>query len=424
MSLYLGVAPVYWLPGVSPDLLRSLKIGLFALAVGSVFVHGQTLRGVVPRGLLGPAGFLVLILLSVPGLVQAINLTSMVELVMDVVFGAVFFWCFFNTKWRGDIDPEAVLGRSLVIVSVFSAFTVANSLTGLPDWQSPYGLAIAEAGFGNKRTGWSNGLALYLPGILFLLGHRPLHKSAVRHICCLMITSVIVASQFLAAGRAGMLLSILTMLVLARMRPMFAILTFSALLVAAAAALPENWYTHLRLERLEVGFQTLEDLDHFSAQRIGGYLMALDALKERPWTGYGIGQVIYETSYAQLTEIHNLWLKWAVSCGVVAPLLFLAMVTRILLSVAQNLRRAAHMGDAVNTAAPGLIVILGAILSLAEPNVLLGSFQISAVWWAAAGTVMTMSLKRRIQSGGGKAWPLQAPTERIVPHDNKGESDQ
>ena len=152
--------------------------------------------------------------------------------------------------------------------------------------------------------------------------------------------------------------------------------------------------------------------------------MALDALKERPWTGYGIGQVIYETSYAQLTEIHNLWLKWAVSCGVVAPLLFLAMVTRILLSVAQNLRRAAHMGDAVNTAAPGLIVILGAILSLAEPNVLLGSFQISAVWWAAAGTVMTMSLKRRIQSGGGKAWPLQAPTERIVPHDNKGESDQ
>ena len=399
MSLYLGVAPVYWLPGMSPDLLRSMKIGLFILAVGFVFLHGQTVRGVVPRGLWGPVGFIALIFFSVPGLVQAVDLSSRVEFVMDVGFGAVFLWCFFNAQWRGDIDAGVVLGRSLAVISIFIACTIVNSLTGLPSWQSPYGHTLTEGGFGSMRTGWSNGLALFLPSVLFLLGDRPLRKSVIRHLSCLVILICLVASQFLAGGRAGMLLSILTIVVLTCLRPQFAILTFSALLLAAVLALPENWYMHMRLDRLEVGVKSLEDLDHFSAQRIGGYLMAVDLLKERPWIGYGIGQVIYETSNARHTEIHNLWLKWMVYCGVLAPLFFLIMVIRLLGIAFQQLRLAARWGDARSVAALVLTLLLGILLTMAEPNPLVGTFQTSAVWWAVAGTVLGLCVRRVEQMG-------------------------
>ena len=395
LSLYLGIAPVYWLPGVNPELLRAIKVGLFVLAVGSVFLHGLAVRGVVPRGLLGPMGFLVLLLFSTPGLIQAVDVSSMVELVMDIGFGAVFLWCFFNTGWRDDVDPSRVLARSLLILSVFAALTVANALTGLPDWESPYGHGLTEAGFGNKRTGWSNALGLYLPAILLLLGEGggPLYRSLIRQICCLAILVCIAASQFLAGGRAGILLSLLTILGAVWLRPSFAILTISTLLLAAVAVLPEDWYIQLRLDRLAGGIQSLHDLDHFSAQRIGGYVMALELLKERLLAGYGIGKVLYETNNAQITEIHNLWLKWMVYCGILAPLLFLAMVVRMLRIALRNLRHATRRGDVSNAAVPSLVLFMGILLSLAEPNVLVGTFQTSAVWWAAAGTVMSLTLK-------------------------------
>ena len=402
LSTYLGIAPVYWLPGVSPELLRTVKVGLFVIAVGSVFLHGFAVRGVVPKGLLGPLGFLALLLFSVPGLIQAVDVSSRVGLVMDVGFGAIFLWCFFNITQRRDIDPNQVLGRSLAIISFFAALTVSSALTGLPDWQSPYGHGLTEAGFGNKRTGWSNGLALYLPAVLFLVGKKPLHRSTFRQFCCLAILACLVGSQFLAGGRAGILLSCLTILVLMCLRPSFGILTISALLLAAAVALPENWYTHLRLDRLAGGVQSLHDLDHISAQRIGGYVMALELLEERLWIGYGIGQVIYETSYGKQTEIHNLWLKWTVYCGILAPLIFLAMVIRMLRIAVRNLKRAIRMGDTVAVAAPSCILFLGILLTLVEPNVLVGAFQTSAVWWAAAGIVMSASFKRQKQANDAR----------------------
>lgn len=421
MSLYLGVAPVYWLPGINPDLLRSLKIGLFVVAVGSVFLHGRTVHGVVPRGLLGPMGFLILVVLSVPGLAQAVDRWSAVALVMDIGFGALFLWCFFNTRWRGDIDPALVLARSAAIISVFAAVTVTSSLTGLPDWQSPYGLGLTEAGFGNEQTGWSNSLALYLPAVLFFLGDKPVHNSAVRQLLSLTILICLVASQFLAGGRAGMLLSLLTVLALVYFRPPFAILTFSALLLAGAMALPENWYTHLRLNRLEAGIQALEDLDYLSAQRIGGYIMAIDLLKERPWMGYGIGQVIYETSYAQLTEIHNLWLKWMVYCGVLAPLFFLVMVIRLLVIALRQLRRAHPRGQVGKLAPFALILLLGVLLSLVEPNTLVGTFQISAIWWASAGAVLAMPFKHQMSFEKGEGQPSPINFKSTVRDSSNGD---
>ena len=397
LSLYLGGAPVYWLPGVNPDFLRSVKIGIFVLAVGSVFLHGRTVRGVVPRGLLGPLGFIALVLCSLPGLVQAVDLTSMVESVMDIGFGAVFLWCFFNTQWRGDIDPGLVLGRSLVVISIFAALTVANFLTGLPHWQSPYGYGLVEAGFGNKRTGWSNGLALYLPSVLFLLGDKPVGNSTIRQLFCLTIVICVISSQFLAGGRAGILMSLLTISVLMYLRPRFGLLTISVSLLIMLVAMPENWHVHLRLDGFAGGIQSLHDLDLISAQRIGGYMMAIELLKDRLWSGYGIGQVIYETSYGQLTEIHNLWLKWMVYCGVVVPMLFLAMVVRVLCIACRNLRHAARRKDLSDAVGPFLILFLGALLSLVEPNVLVGAFQNSALWWAAAGTVMSQAFNRTWQ---------------------------
>ena len=72
LSVYLGTAPIYWLPGVSLQAVAAAKALLASLAVLAVLVEAifrNQLR--LPTGLLGPPGLLILVLLSTPGILQA-----------------------------------------------------------------------------------------------------------------------------------------------------------------------------------------------------------------------------------------------------------------------------------------------------------------------------------------------------------------
>ena len=98
LTLYLGTAPVQWLPGIHYDWLAPFKVLLFVVAVGLVFVGTSRSRLRLPGGLAGPLGFAALAALAVPGLAQS-SLVLSAGYVLDVVSGQRC--CGASTTWRG-----------------------------------------------------------------------------------------------------------------------------------------------------------------------------------------------------------------------------------------------------------------------------------------------------------------------------------
>ena len=71
LGVYLGFAPIYWLPYLDPVALRGAKAVLLIAALALVLLTRRT-GMLFPTGLLSPASFLTLILLAAPGMFQAV----------------------------------------------------------------------------------------------------------------------------------------------------------------------------------------------------------------------------------------------------------------------------------------------------------------------------------------------------------------
>jgi len=144
-----------------------------------------------------------------------------------------------------------------------------------------------------------------------------------------------------------------------------------------------------------MGEALIESIDYLSTRRLQGYIIGLKRLWERPFLGHGLHQVKLYIPYRPPVEIHNLWLKWGVYSGVLAPTLLLAMVASILRAgwrIYRDGTRTEKERDM--SGALGLIIIAGLVVSLLEINIPLGAFQLSAIWWAAAGSLVGIAQNR------------------------------
>ena len=102
LGVYLGFAPIYWLPYLDPVALRGAKAVFLIAALALVLVTRRT--GILfPAGLLSPASFLVLLLLAVPGMFQAVSFGTVLQFIFDVVLSAVFLWVFFTLRFARSI---------------------------------------------------------------------------------------------------------------------------------------------------------------------------------------------------------------------------------------------------------------------------------------------------------------------------------
>ena len=131
-------------------------------------------------------------------------------------------------------------------------------------------------------------------------------------------------------------------------------------------------------------------------ERFSGYSAGVDRILERPLRGHGLRQVWVEGSLDRTVEIHNLWIKLAVYSGVLPPLVFLGIVMALLLASWRAIGGERAGGANRRLAiAMGIILVLGGIATLFEPNALLGAFHYTALWWAAAGVALGLYLRRR-----------------------------
>ncbi len=398
LSLYLGVAPIYWLPGIDLLWWRGAKIGLFALAIGSVLMAALTnsradrLR--LPGGLAGPLGFAALVAASLPGLVQTPELVRVAMFLMDVVYGAVFLWCFYNVARYDRGAAQRILMRGVLLMAGFVALALAYTALGLSGWQAPCGNAdFATTGFACNRVEWSNALALYLCIALAFAVRQDLAWD--NRLSYLGIALILLAAQVLSGGRGGLVASVMALGVFAmllfawRTKLLGVVVLLSAAALIGTVELSEDWQRRLRIDALPERPQDVADWDYYSAGRAGQVLTAVDAIQERPLAGYGIGVVKAEFRGADF-EIHNLWLKWATNFGLLAPIVFAALIA-VVLRRAWRLARSPPVAYKSTAVACGLIVVAGLGTSLFEGEALIGEFQNTALWWAALGIVLGMA---------------------------------
>ena len=388
LALYLGTAPVQWLPGVDYEWVVRGKVLLFIVAVGFVFAATVPARLRVPGGLAGPLGFLALAALAVPGLAQS-SLMLSAGYVGDVVSGAVMLWCLYNVARLDPVAARFVVDRSAMVMGAFGILALVLALAGL-GWQSACSTAtFRDTAFGCSRTGWSGGLALYLPFLLVFAFRRDI--GVLMRWLYLALVGGVLAAQAGVGGRAGLVASFVVVAVFVYyfMPRRWKVLGLAvALLAAAAVTVPTTLSEQLRLDKIPENPKSLKDWNYVSSGRIGGAFQAAGYIAERPFAGHGIGAVRAEFRGGR-PEIHNLWLKWAAYCGVLAPLLFLCFVIMLL---AQS-RRLAYVADRHRSVAvaAGLVVLAGLVLSMLEPGTPFGEFQNNAMWWAAAGLIVGLA---------------------------------
>ena len=405
VAAYLGLAPVYWLPFVDPVFVRAGKGILLVLAL-IVWFMGRPASGLVlPRGLLGPAGFVGLAVLAVPGMYQAWELSLAVEFLVDVALSALFVWLLFSMQMKGH-DTFRVFVAGMAILSVFAVFPVASALFGVPMFQSPFDQApFRSTGFGAGRTGWANALSLYVPIALasVLIDKRRARKALTSLVA-------IVMAQVVSGGRAGLLLSLFSIALFValcgsrRMRAVVVTLVVIATLTILLSGALRGIAVLAAADQLRLGDArgrvTFQLLDALTSYRLRGYVAAVELIAERPLAGYGFDSVrIRVPTLDHDVEIHNVWLKFAVYCGVLFPLYLLFMVLAVMRPAIRTARESEDSKRRTVVTAYSLVLLSGVGITLVEPAALVGSFQNSALWWGVAGSVLAvasgMSLSQR-----------------------------
>jgi len=399
MILYLGTSPVYWLPYLDVSLFSNIKFLLIASSIVLIWMLAFSNKGIVfPKGMVGPMGLLLLVLSAMFALLQAKE-GLLVKRLIDMCLGFVMMWSFFLlTKNGGDI--RRIFLYSALTMAVLCWLTVTSKLLGVPVWVAPSVFnsdPLYVSGFGSLRTGWSGGIALFIPVLLLLTSDN--RSTFISIIITLLAIAGIVGSQLTVAGRAGLLASlmIISLYSIVRVKKIY-IVVIVLLMVVSVIPFSDYLLVHLRFDRLEGSGGSADVLNHFSAGRIGSYIQALSWFAEKPFTGFGFGQATFGGH-----EIHNFWLRLLVEGGVLLPATFFSVLLAILFRLRKQFKMLKNVNDHelkdssvsvykyTNLNLSVLMIILcGVIISFFEPNVFLGSFQNTAIWWAAAGVAIAM----------------------------------
>jgi hypothetical protein len=405
LGVYLGLAPVYWLPWVSTRELLVVKLALIGSGLGVTWLYAlHSQRLTFPRGISGPIGLLLLILSASPGLFQS-DSNVFFDKILDLNIAFITSWTFFiYVKNGGNLVRIFAIASSIIFLMSFMA--VSSFVTGFPSWVSPpelESISLSAGGFGGSRTGWSNGISFF-PAVAFFVCAMLVDNKILRHLILFLFILVVVSSQLIVGGRAGLVVSIFTLIILTyRFYNKKVVLSVVIIMLVFISSAQNYLFDHLRIYRLVDGNGlTLQTLDYFSAGRIETYIYAIDLIEKKPFLGYGFENISF-SKIAKSKDVHNLWLKMAMESGLVFPVILLLYCFGIIKKITSdvmffsslNISFVRKRKEFMMMSSLFMVFMSGIILSFLEPNVLIGSFQISATWWASCGSVLAL-INRKI----------------------------
>lgn len=372
MLAYIATGPIYWFLMVPYSFFQPLKMVVAFVLAASVLLIGYKEVFDRPGTLQRSGAYLVfgIIVLSIPAMAvnqQDLSLLYLARYLILLGMTVSFYWVL--------MDRQFVRRLPIVVACVMipvTLLTVADwllnlGMDGLSTEKYLHGRRLYQTGFGGGRTGWSHGLAIVGLFMLWLFGGR---TDRLRYLFLATFVCTVL-SQIACQSRGGLVVTALGAFgLLLYQRNFLAMILLAIIFAVFFIANPEvNWLEHLRIEAL---FKTGED---FTTGRGEQYTLAI-ALLDDPITMFmGLGPKGYKPYFESKlleVEIHNVWLRLLIEYGIFIVLFIIGYLIKSFYSMIKK-----------NTTVIPIVIILivGLISTLFEPNAIFYSFQAHLLWW-------------------------------------------
>lgn len=393
LAIYIGISPVYWFWKIPVEYIQYFKsVAIISFCISAFFLSLHNKKFLFPRGVFGILGLLLLILSMTSGFFQS-DFDDIYKRFFDIILGFIFMWSvYWYVICHGDILRVFVFSN--LIIMIFSVLVVMSGVFHFPNWKSPFlaQFLLSDTGFGGLRTGWSLGLSFFLPTSLMISSLLGWNNKMKQSIMLALSLFTILASQLVVGGRSGLFSSVVILLVWILIETRFSILWIIVIFILFFYFVNIDWlFVHLRFDRLH-DITSFSDLNQFSANRIYINKEALRLIFEKPFFGYGFSDI--GIGFIKSGDVvHNLWLRVALQTGFVGFFVLLCIFFYYLF-FSINFLFLSYKSDLVDhkikviSLAVFLTILNGLIVSMFEPNAILGTFQTSAMWWASVGTLI------------------------------------
>lgn len=375
--IYLCLAPINWLPLVSPEIVNVLKYFFFGILL-IICVSKQGHPRKVNSFFSFPYYVLILIC-ALPAILFAYSdvLTNIIDISFLFLMNYVII--------ESGLTKEELF-RIFFKVSIFIGFicllSLLSAITGITIQSPlPWKDSFSRSALGGYRTGWSNSIFLFVPFLFyayFFSREKKWKTLSLVAIVCILI------SQILSGGRAGLLASLFTFLFFTRFKIQNVIILLSLILAI---------YFSLGSLKIEEYFRASENqietksgsgtLDKISSGRVSVYEIGWNLFKSSPFIGNGFGASLY---YADGPDVHNTWLKRLVDGGILFVLPIVLLFIFLFRNIIEKTRRYYNGGN--HRVLVRALFISAIFISMLEPNYLIGSFQGEAFFWALVSTYL------------------------------------
>jgi hypothetical protein len=388
--------------------MQLVKFALIAGACGVIWYEAlQRDHPLFPSGLAGLTGFYLVTLTSFTGVLRAVSIGEAISFIENLVQSFLFLWTLYIFYTRGG-NVVRVFRNAAVMIVLLSIPPITNWFFGVPEW-SQGEQPLWSTGFTDKRSGWTQGLAFYLPVVVAIpfFGSK---RKPTTYLLTLTGMTILVIGQFVTGGRSGLLSSIVVLALMSiLLLPRAISFALFAALLGSGFYFADLAYDHLRFNQLTSW--SYESVNRFSSYRLEDYVAANELFWRKPLGhGFGGSEQIVMQEYQQGTELHNVWVRLLADGGIFLLLSTLSVVTYLSVKSLRSIRPRVlkQIRDGLQVRNPTkrkqllLVVCLSVLLagitiSMVTPRTPIGVFQLSAMWWGCAGVIVgitTLNLTR------------------------------
>ena len=345
-----------------------------------------------------------------PGYLLANNFTGVVVSITNLLMSVAFsFACYsivlktiqYKTNEYANSTVERIFETYIYsYFPLFSAIVLTVFLMSNPI--SPFGQSLLEAGFNSRSNKWSIHLSFVIATAYCMFLFSDGVRGKVSGFLILMAAGLFSAASI---GRTGLLASLVSIysitFLFGRVRSQVLLLVITLASFASLIFYNYDAVALLMKSSLETGF----DLRETSSGRSDQYKVAARLIAENPLTGIGLDNVqpLMQQEYGWSWSVHNLYLRVAAESESLPP----SQPFLVVYPIFPRASRRCEGHRLLNGASLG-IAVSGLMVSMFEPNTIVGSFQNTAVWWLNFGALMarkryfdghTVSVKRYAEGG-------------------------
>lgn len=378
LVIYITSSIINWLPILDNNIVRALKYLIFLI----IFFYEVKHFGIrYSSQFLSPKGLLLILFAMIPGMFLSFGYDSFVDIIIPFILLFIF-----NYKKQFYFKALYMSAKFVALISIFSI--ISNS-TGFFDIQAngPWNSTFGQSAFGGYRTGYSNSLFLYVPILIFW--HRIKQKTLLSF--DLVYILIIVYAQYISGGRAGVIASVIVILLWLRVAVSYKIAFLFLIL----------FMSQLEVVQSQFRVQEMETSDNNSLNKISSGRLVLNSyyfekFLESPFFGYGFGDK--PEMYTSI-EAHIVWLKNVIDGGIFYLILLLNIFIQIFKNARNNLTLTTEERKLFYS-----LFLTTFIITFLEPNYIIGSVQGEIVYWI----VISLMLKTH-----NKVLPISSGEQNI-----------